>query len=173
MINSLTMTFEINLQQLAVVCFLLFAEYALVLASVIADLISGRKKAKQRGELRTSYGYRRTVDKLGRYYLPLFALTVVDIMQMIAIWYLNYYHDTNIPLLPIMTLIGAIGIGLIEIKSILEKSDEKDRRKLNKNLKDLSILLENKDDILKGIAGVLKNQVQQNKEEDGIEKTTN
>ncbi|MBK5721382.1 phage holin family protein [Dysgonomonas sp. Marseille-P4677] len=116
---------EINFQQIFIVCILLFGEYILVFCMVIADLISGCKKAKQRGELRSSYGFRRTVDKLGRYYLPLFALTIVDVMQMLAVWYLNTFHDTHIPLFPIMTLLGAIGIGIIEIKSILEKAEDK------------------------------------------------
>lgn len=119
------MTIDINYQQLFVICVLLFAEYILVLFTVVADLISGIRKAKQRGELRSSYGFRRTVDKLSRYYLPLFALTIVDTMQMIVVGYLNGYHGFSIPLLPILTLFGAIGIGIIEIKSILEKAEDK------------------------------------------------
>lgn len=119
------MIIDINYQQLFVICVLLFAEYILVLFTVVADLISGIRKAKQRGELRSSYGFRRTVDKLGRYYLPLFALTIVDTMQMIVVGYLNGYHGYSIPLLPILTLFGAIGIGIIEIKSILEKAEDK------------------------------------------------
>ena len=115
----------INLEQIFTVCLLLTLEYLLVFFSVIADLFSGVRKAKKRGELRSSYGFRKTVDKLGRYYLPLFSLTILDLMQMSAIWYLNTFHSFNIPLLPIMTLVGAIGIGLIEIKSILEKAEDK------------------------------------------------
>lgn len=119
------MTIEINYQQLFIVCVLLFAEYILVFLAVMADLISGCRKAKQRGELRSSYGFRRTVDKLARYYIPLFALTVVDAMQMLVVGYLNGYHGFSIPLLPVMTLLGAIGIGIIEVKSILEKAEDK------------------------------------------------
>lgn len=117
--------FEINIQQIFIICILLFGEYILVFLMVMADLVSGCKKAKQRGELKSSYGFRKTVDKLGRYYLPLFALTVVDFMQMMALWYLTTYHGVTIPLFPLMTLIGAIGIGMIEIKSILEKAEDK------------------------------------------------
>ncbi|MFV0470219.1 MAG: phage holin family protein [Dysgonomonas sp.] len=119
------MKIDLNFQQIFIICVLLTAEYVLVFLTVLADLVSGCRKAKKRGELRSSYGFRKTVDKLGRYYLPLFALTVVDVMQMIAIWYLSSFHDIHIPLFPIMTLIGAIGLGLIEIKSILEKAEDK------------------------------------------------
>lgn len=119
------MIIAINYQQLFVVCVLLSMEYIFVLFTVIADLISGIRKAKQRGELRSSYGFRRTVDKLARYYIPPFALTIVDTMQMIVVGYLNGYHGYSIPLLPILTLFGAIGIGIIEVKSILEKAQDK------------------------------------------------
>lgn len=121
------MIIAINYQQLFVVCVLLSMEYIFVLFTVIADLISGIRKAKQRGKLRSSYGFRRTVDKLARYYIPLFALTIVDTMQMIVVGfgYLNGYHGYSIPLLPILTLFGAIGIGIIEVKSILEKAEDK------------------------------------------------
>lgn len=119
------MNIVINYQQLFIVCVLLFVEYILVLFAVVADLISGCRKAKQRGELRSSFGFRRTVDKLARYYIPLFALTVVDAMQMVVVGYLNAYHGYSIPLLPVLTLLGAIGIGIIEVKSILEKAEDK------------------------------------------------
>ena len=144
----------IDFQQIFIICILLFAEYILVFLAVMADLISGVKKAKQRGELRSSYGFKRTADKLGRYYLPLFALTIVDIMQMFAIWYLNTYHSFTIPMFPIMTLIGAIGIGLIEIKSILEKAEDKVKFERVGAL--AGDIIKSKDDINSIIAAIAK-----------------
>ncbi|MFV0468780.1 MAG: phage holin family protein [Dysgonomonas sp.] len=119
------MEIELNFQHLFVVCVVLLSEYMLVLMAVLADLIAGCRKAKKRGELRSSYGFRKTVDKLGRYYLPLFALTIVDMMQLIVVWYLNEFYGYTIPLLPVVSLIGSLGIGLIEVKSILEKAEDK------------------------------------------------
>lgn len=144
------MTLEINYQQLFVVCVLLFAEYILVLLAVVADLISGCRKAKKRGELRSSFGFRRTVDKLARYYIPLFALTVVDAMQMIVVGYLNGYHGYSIPLLPVLTLLGAIGIGIIEVKSILEKAEDKAKFERVGTL--ASSIIKNRDDAAAVIA---------------------
>ena len=40
---------------------------------------------------------------------------------------LNYY-DFRFPLFPFITLLGAFGIALIEVKSIYEKADEKAKR---------------------------------------------
>ena len=61
---------------------MMVAEYVLVLAAVLADLWSGLRKARRRGEARRSEALRRTVSKLGQYYNAMFALTVVDLMQM-------------------------------------------------------------------------------------------
>ena len=43
------------------------AEYILVLLAVLADMVSGIRKARQRGEARRSEALRRTVAKLGRW----------------------------------------------------------------------------------------------------------
>ena len=74
--------------KLAVSLIFALSEYLLVLLSVIADLISGLRKAKRRGEARRSKALRRTVDKLCRYYNALFALSVIDAMQIISLLYL-------------------------------------------------------------------------------------
>ena len=98
-----------------------------VLLIVIADFWSGITKAKKNGVVRSSYGFRRTVDKLGRYYNIMFALLILDAMQITAIWYLETYYQYKIPLFPFMTLLGAIGLSIIEIKSIYEKAEDKQR----------------------------------------------
>jgi len=114
-----------NLDKLIMILWMLFGIYMLVLFLILADLWSGVRKARKRGEIRSSFGYRKTVAKLAKYYNVLLALTVVDCMQMGSIWYLDNYYDYNIPVFPLVTLVGAIGIGLIEIKSIYEKAEDK------------------------------------------------
>ena len=114
-----------GLGELFVVAWMLFGEYLLVLLAAMADLWSGIRKAKQRGEVRSSYGFKRTIDKLARYYNMLIALTVVDCMQMGGVWYLDNYYDYHLPIFPLITLLGAIGIGAIEVRSIYEKADDK------------------------------------------------
>ena len=73
-----------NLDQLGLmpVLMLMLGEYVMVLLAVIADLVSGLRKARMRGEARRSKALRRTVDKLCRYYNALFALSVIDAMQI-------------------------------------------------------------------------------------------
>lgn len=113
------------MEKIIIVLWILFTIYVLVLVAILADLWSGVRKAKKKGIARTSYGFRRTVEKLARYYNALLSLTVIDAMQMAAIWYLECYYGYKIPMLPIVTLIGAIGIAAIEVKSIYEKAEDK------------------------------------------------
>lgn len=114
-----------GLNELFVIGWMLFGIYLGLFLMILADLWSGVRKAKRRGEMRSSYGYKRTIDKIARYYNALIALTVIDAMQMAGIWYLTVYYGWTVPIFPIVTLIGAIGMCAVEMKSIYEKADEK------------------------------------------------
>lgn len=145
---------EIDFQQLAIICVILFIEYALVLLIVLVDLASGIRKAKTRKERIQSDKLKRTTKKLGDYYTPLIGLSVVDCMQFIAIWYLNTYHNWNLPLFPFMTLIGAIGVGMIELKSIFEKAE--DKKKLERVAILASDVVRNREDASAMISEIAK-----------------
>lgn len=114
-----------GLNELFVIGWMLFGIYLELFIMILADLWSGVRKAKLRGEVRSSYGYKKTIDKIARYYNALIALTVIDAMQMGGIWYLDNYYGWTIPIFPVVTLLGALGMSLVEIKSIYEKADEK------------------------------------------------
>ena len=58
----------------------------------------------------------------------MFALSVVDMMQMGVMLYLRLVCGSDVLLLPVLTVIGAIGIAVIEVKSIFEKSEEKQQK---------------------------------------------
>ena len=82
------------------------------------DFWSGIRKAKKNNIVRSSYGFRRTVEKIKEYYNAMTALTIIDAMQVSVIWYLETYYQYSIPMFPFVTLLGAIGLSFIEIKSI-------------------------------------------------------
>ena len=105
----------------------MLAEYVLVLLAVLADLWSGVRKARQRGEARRSHALRRTVDKLARYYNTLLALSVVDLMQMGLVIYARVTMQWELLLVPVFTVLGAIGVAIIEVKSIFEHASEKEQ----------------------------------------------
>ncbi len=98
---------------------LLLIDYLCVLASVIADLISGLRKARLRGEKCTSSGLRRTVDKIGRYYLALFSMTVIDIMLLFSLDFLKESGIMIVPVFPYLTSCGALSLALIGSKKHL------------------------------------------------------
>lgn len=118
--------------------------YVLVLAVVFLDLWSGVRKAKQRGEYRSSAGLRRTIDKICRYYNMLLIVTIIDMVQMIAVWSFNTQSSAMLPTLPIFTFVGSIFISFIELKSVWEKNDKKEKAKMQETAKLIQNLLKDK-----------------------------
>ena len=115
------------MEKIIVLLWILFALYILVFFMIGADFWSGIRKAKKNGIVRSSYGFRRTVEKIKEYYNAMIALTIIDAMQVTALWYLETYYKYEIPMFPFVTLVGAIGLCIIEIKSIYEKAEDKQR----------------------------------------------
>ena len=109
------------------VLMLMLGEYVMVLFAVVADLVSGLRKAKLRVEALCRKALRRTVDILCRYYNALFAMSVIDVMQMAAVAYMSVIGAARLPMLPVFTLFGAICIAIIEVKSIYEKASDKEK----------------------------------------------
>lgn len=102
--------------------------YIIVLALIFVDLYCGVGKAKQRGEMRTSEAYKRTVDKINKYFTMLIALTLVDAMFNAVAFYMCHEYGVDMVMLPYFTLLGASYVSFIEIKSITEPSDIKERK---------------------------------------------
>jgi len=115
-----------------------------VAVAIISDLVSGWRKARERCEARTSYGLRRTVTKTVLYYAMMLFAFMFDCIGMF------FYAQ------PYVTFIAAGFLIFIEGKSILEKANEKEKRRLNDSVKDISVLLDNKDDLLKGLLRLVK-----------------
>jgi hypothetical protein len=97
---------------------------------------------------------RRTVDKLARYYNVLIVLTVVDAMQITAAVFLRTVESYDVPTIPIFTLIGSLGMAFIEVKSIFEKGDDKEKQQLAELVSLLETIADN--DRLKRIIEKLK-----------------
>ena len=115
------------MEKIIVLLIILFSLYILILFMIGLDFWSGIRKAKKNNIVRSSYGFRRTVEKIKEYYNAMTALTIIDAMQVSVIWYLETYYQYSIPMFPFVTLLGAIGLSFIEIKSIYEKAEDKQR----------------------------------------------
>ena len=100
------------------------------LGFILSDLWAGIRKAKARGEVIISYGLRKTVEKASKYFNLHLVFTLIDVVQMVVCWHLNTYSAYNMPVIPVFSVVVAIGIGIIEGKSIYEKGDEKDKAKM-------------------------------------------
>ena len=107
------------------------AEYILVLLAVLADMVSGIRKARARGDATRSRALRRTVDKLARYYNVLIVLSVVDAMIIVAGFFARVVEGYDVPTLPLFTLIRSDAIAAIGVKSALEKSSVKAYEDIN------------------------------------------
>jgi hypothetical protein len=108
--------------------------YACVFASVVIDLFFGVKRAKRLKIIRTSFGYRRTITKLTSYFGLMLMLSIADIAASVVFK------------MPYFTVIGAIGIVIVEAKSVFEnlKQQEKGVEEVQKTLQKL---FENKEKI--------------------------
>ena len=145
----------INLQTQAV---WLLCLYVATLMLVLCDLWSGVRKAKLRGEYRSSFGFRKTVTKLTSYYNLQCVLTIVDVLCALVIINGEY----SIALFPYFTLLGVFFVAFIEIKSIYEKADKKQKTRTEDAMNTLIKIVHNKDDIAK-VLEALKNNNNEDK----------
>ena len=101
--------------------------YVIILALILADLWAGVRKAKKRGEYRTSDGYKRTIDKIARYYNMAFALSLVDVVQIALIFFLYYFYEVDIWMIPWFTAFATGYVAWVEVHSIWEPADMKEK----------------------------------------------
>ena len=108
--------------------------YTCVFLSVLIDLFFGVRRAKRLKIVRTSFGYRRTITKLTSYFGLMLMLSIADIVASVVFK------------MPYFTVAGAVGIVLVEAKSVFEnlKQQEKSIAEVQSVL--LKIL-ENKEEI--------------------------
>ena len=105
--------------------------YIAILILIFCDLRAGIRKAKQRNEYRTSDGYKRTIEKISKYFNMTFALTVIDLLQLSLIMFLFHFYQRDIIMIPWFTLIAFGYICFVEIKSIWEPADIKEKKQMN------------------------------------------
>ena len=130
--------------------------YMFVLLAIIGDLISGVRKAKSAGVLRTSEGYKRTIEKIAKYYNMLFAISILDAFVLMTVYILQSKGWLlSVPLFPIITVLGGIYIAFVEFRSVSEKLEDKERQKIKSDFAQFAEILKDEDK-LKKIAELLK-----------------
>ena len=116
--------------------------YVAVIVAIVVDLRSGLLKARRLGQPRTSRGLRQTVDKAVRYLLMLISLTVIDAL-LIATAMACREYGWAVPLLPPLTVLGALALCAIETKSVIENTQ--DRRQYRRMVRDVTRALTSDD----------------------------
>ena len=102
--------------------------YVIILALILSDLWSGVRKAKQRGEYRTSVGYKKTIEKIAKYYNMTFCMSLVDVAQVTLIFFLWYFYEVDIWMIPWFTIFAMGYVAWVEIHSIWEPADIKEQK---------------------------------------------
>jgi hypothetical protein len=121
--------FELR-EQLIVLLFVVLGMLVTPLIFIALDYWAGIRKARKRGDPIHSDKMKRTIDKVSRYYNGIFALMVLDIIQITAFVFLHIYNEWDAYTFPLFTLIGILFVAAVEIKSIYEPADVKESREL-------------------------------------------
>ncbi|WP_428067428.1 phage holin family protein [Chryseobacterium gambrini] len=129
-----------------------------VLLAMIIDFYFGIRKAMQIGEARSSEGYKRSVAKFNQYFGMLLYAFIFD-----AIVPISYFFEFPISAVPVVSLLATVALVFTEGKSVYEKADEKQRRKVNASLVQVLELLEKKDDVLHDLLANYKKQENESK----------
>lgn len=115
----------------------------IVMLAMAIDLAAGLYKAKQRGEIRTSWGLKRTISKFIMYEGCMLIAAGVDVLLHLANL-AALFHLTPIIGLPVVTCLVGVFLCIIEFVSIREKSDTKELKEQKKAAELLVNLLANK-----------------------------
>lgn len=142
-----------DIQGLKLKLILLGILYFVMFCAIILDLIAGIRKSKQAGEFINSFALRRTVDKMIKYFNLALIFTLGDVVLSM----LEFYN------LPYATALCAIIVCIIEIKSVFEKYDKKEKAKVKDAARTVKYVLEHKDDLLSIMDGI--NELKNKKEE--------
>lgn len=117
-------------EQLIATLFIVVFMLSTPLLFIGLDYWAGIRKAKKRGEPIDSNRMKRTADKIARYYNCILAMLVVDIIQISAFVFLYMFNGWDAYTFPIFTLLAVGFVAAIEIKSIYEPADVKERREM-------------------------------------------
>jgi hypothetical protein len=130
----------IKIKEMAVVAVLAFI---IVLIAMMIDLASGINKAKQRGEVRSSWGLKRTLSKFIMYEGGMLIAFGVDALIYFSRLF-ELFRLSVIDGVPVVTCLVGIFLLIVEFKSIREKSDKKTKKDFSEAGEIITKLLESK-----------------------------
>ena len=148
---------------------LLFVVVGMLMTPIIfiaLDYWAGIRKAKARGEKILSNKMKRTADKVARYYNCILAMMVLDVIQITAFVFLYLYNGWNAYTFPFFTLCAVLFVAAIEIKSIYEPADVKERKQMKEIAELAKAIADHKSDPAE-IAEAIAEYLSKKEENDG------
>lgn len=136
----------IEAQRLHGFLFWVLLAYTVVMLSMLVDFITAFLRCKRVGEKWVSDKQKRTSEKAQKYFLPMVAVTLVDILCFVITKY------------PVFTLLLAAVNSLTEWLSVFEKTHTKQEQR--EAAKTMNVILKNKEDIAKTIADVIQTKTE-------------
>ena len=146
--HLIAMTYEFLDKHLMAHILLITLASAMMIVAMVVDLVFGVYKARQLGEATTSTGLKKTCEKARKYFSPFAVLVCIDLLSSV------------ISPIPAFSLLWSSYCIFCEFISVREKAWKK--AELRKQERTMSIILENKDDIAKMIAELIKKQTDGN-----------
>lgn len=102
----------------------------LVILAMAIDLIVGIRKSKRSGHEFASSPLKRTASKFLLYVSTLILASSIDIAQMIMVHSWVAQHHGSFPLLPVFSFAATALLLTVEIKSVLESAEAKEKARL-------------------------------------------
>lgn len=125
-----------------------------VFLAMIIDLGSGLMKAKQRHEIRSSWGLKRTLNKFIMYEGGMLIAAGVDLLIHFS-HLLQLFHLDLIYGIPVITCLLGIFLLIVEFLSVREKADEKTKTEIARATEVASKLI-SADDLAEAIAKAIE-----------------
>lgn len=120
------------LNGLPVMYLIVVVAMCVVIGAMSMDAAFGWRKAKLRGEARTSYLFSRSITKFALYEGVLFISAGIDTL-IHFVW--AQFSNTSVYCVPIASSLVAITLCIVEIWSMREKAEEKTRNNINHAIK--------------------------------------
>lgn len=144
----------------------------LVIGAMAIDLCAGLYKAKLRGEIRSSWGLKRSLSKFISYIGSLLIAAGVDLLihfcKAFQLFHLDILYG-----LPVITCVIAIFLLVVEFLSVREAADEKTKTEVSR-VADIAAQFIKKEDIIDAISkAVLRlNDAEQKRQNETVNEIT-
>lgn len=126
----------------------------IVMLAMVVDLVSGINKAKANGQMRTSWGLKRTLSKFIMYEGSMLIAGGVDVLMHSSHLY-ELFRLESLSGVPFITCLVGAFLCVVEFLSVRESADVKTQKELSNTAKMLGQLL-NKDELAMAIKEAIK-----------------